>query len=148
MFFSTVFMIGAVFILAACDDDTTGPGGTSYNLASVNGEELPYTDTVDMGADSLFHKVGGGNVTLVTSNAFTFQLRYNLDRNFPSSEDQLMLLTGTYNIVQDTVLNFTVTPVGGAPSFNITGDIRGDSITVPVVVSDFGTSPQLLVFKR
>ncbi len=119
---SAAAIFGAIG-LAACSD-STGPGGTPYTLREVNGEELPFIDSVANDEDGYnVYKVSSGTLRL---NGDRFTTTFALDTgptatNLRRSTE--LNVAGTVTITEGVI----VLDVDGSET-DITGSILADTI--------------------
>lgn len=112
----------SVFVLAACGDDSTGPGSSiagTYQLQTVNGQQVPAT-VVQAGNNKTV--IASGSLILNQNNTFFAAMTIESTVNgLVDSETQAS--TGTYTR-NNTSIQFT------SEGKTVTGTLSGNTLTV------------------
>ena len=133
---ASIVLTGA--LLTACGDSFS-PEGVSglYNLVSVNGTALPYSETVTVGPGMtvVTETVSAGSVSLSANNTYSVSITIGIDgADIPNAG------SGTFELVEPATIRFTssslVVPAGNRLLESFSGTLDGNRLTI----IDYGDS--------
>ena len=125
---ASVVLTGA--LLTACGDSFS-PEGVSglYNLVSVNGEAIPYSETVPVG--QVIETFSAGSVSLSANNTYSISLTIGIDGAAGISNTD----SGTFELVEPATIRFTTSSLVVPPGKrrlrgDFSGTLDGNRLTI------------------